>query len=198
VVADLLAGWLFWWVFLACMVFSAAYFLKHDPALVRRRMNVGPTAETRRQQKLIQTATSILLCATLIVSVLDYRSGWSSVPWPVVILGDAMVVLGFAAFFVVFRANTFAASIVEVSKDQRVIDTGPYAWVRHPMYAGALPMFFGMALALGSFWGLVPAALLTGAIVWRLLDEELVLAAELPGYTDYQRKVRSRLIPGVW
>jgi protein-S-isoprenylcysteine O-methyltransferase Ste14 len=191
-------GWLFWFVFLACMIVPSVYFLRHDPDLVRRRLHVGPVAESRPQQKVIQSVTGTLVCATVIVSVLDHRYGWSPVPWSMAILGNVLIVLGFAVFFVVFRENTFAASTVEISEGQRVIDTGPYAWVRHPMYTGAIPMFFGVSLALDSYWGLVPAAMLAGAVVWRLLDEEIVLVEGLPGYTDYQNRVRARLVPGIW
>jgi protein-S-isoprenylcysteine O-methyltransferase Ste14 len=140
----------------------------------------------------------VLLFATLIVSVLDHRYGWSRVPSSVAVAGDVLVVLGFAAIFVVFRENSFAASIIDVTEGQPVIDTGPYALVRHPMYAGALPMFAGSPLALGSYWGLLPAALLVGGMVWRLLDEERYLAESLPGYPAYMRKIRFRLVPGVW
>jgi len=191
-------GWLFIVVFGACVTLTTLYFLKHDRGLIERRMHAGPTAEKRPQQKLIQTMISVLLIAALIVSVLDHRFGWSRVPSSAVIAGDVLVALGFAAIFVVFRENSFAASIVDVSEGQPVIATSPYALVRHPMYAGALPMFAGSPLALGSFWGLLPAALLVGGLVWRLLDEERYLAESLPGYSAYMRKVRSRLVPGVW
>ena len=191
-------GWLFLAVFGAWITFITIYFLKHDRALIERRMHAGPKAEKRLQQKRIQSVVSVLLIAMLIVSVLDHRYGWSAVPFPAVIAGDALVALSFAAIFVVFRENSFAASIVDVKEGQPVIDTGPYALVRHPMYAGALPMFAGSPLALGSLWGLLPAALLAAGIVWRLLDEERYLAESLPGYSAYMRKVRFRLVPGLW
>ena len=105
---------------------------------------------------------------------------------------------GFAVVFVVLRENSFASAIIEVTADQKVISTGPYAFVRHPMYAGAIPMFFGMPLALGSWWGLLPALALLAVIIWRLLDEEDYLQRNLPGYADYQRHVRWRLLPSIW
>jgi protein-S-isoprenylcysteine O-methyltransferase Ste14 len=191
-------GWFFLFVILACTLPITLYFLRHDPALVERRLNAGPTAERQASQKLIQALAMILICAVVVVSSLDHLSEWSSVPWLLVLIGDTLVILGYAIIFLVFRANSFAAATIQVHVDQTVISSGPYAIVRHPMYAGAVPAIFGTSLALGSWWGLLPATLLVGVIVWRLLDEEAYLARNLSGYQDYQRQVRSRLVPGVW
>jgi protein-S-isoprenylcysteine O-methyltransferase Ste14 len=117
---------------------------------------------------------------------------------PLVVVGDALVALGFLIVFRVFRENTFASALIEVGTEQKVIDTGPYARVRHPMYAGALVLLAGIPLALGSFWGLLTLPPFTGIIVWRLLDEETLLERELPGYRQYRGLVRHRLVPGVW
>src|SRR5262249_35956140 len=111
---------------------------------------------------------------------------------------DGLVVLGYLVCFLVFRENSFASAIVTVAPDQRVVTTGPYALVRHPMYAGALLMFFGIPLALGSWWGFIPAVLLMGVIVWRLLNEERYLDLNLPGYREYRQQVKRRLVPRVW
>jgi protein-S-isoprenylcysteine O-methyltransferase Ste14 len=191
-------GWLFWMLCGAGTFTTTIYFLRHDRGLIERRMRAGPVAETRTQQKLIQSVVSVLLIVMLLTSVLDHRYGWSAVPAPIVIAGDVLIALSFVAIFITFRENSFAAATVAVADGQPVIDTGPYALVRHPMYAGALPMFAGSPLALGSLWGLIPAALLVGGLVWRLLDEERYLAENLPGYAQYQRKVRYRLLPGLW
>lgn len=191
-------GWLFWWVFLVCVLVTTFYFVKHDPALVRRRMHAGPTAEQQPRQKVIQSLTSISLCATIVISALDHLFGWSAMSSSVVILGDVVVILSFAMIFVVLRENSFAAAIIQVDANQPVVATGPYAIVRHPMYAGAFPMFLAIPIALGSWWGLLPAVLIGCAIVWRLLDEEKYLESNLPGYRDYQQKVRWRLVPWAW
>jgi len=191
-------GWLFWLVLGAGIVFVTAYFLRHDRALVERRMRAGPTAEVRRQQKLIQTVVTALLLVTLFGSILDHRYGWSSVPAEAVIGGNVLIAMSFVIIFVVFRENSFAAAIVDIKEGQRVVDTGPYALVRHPMYSGALLMFAGTPLALGSLWGLLPAALLTAGLVWRLIDEERYLVEHLPGYAEYRTRVRYRLLPGLW
>ena len=186
-------------VFAAALGINTAYFLKHDPALVRRRLAVGPTAETEPTQKTIQTVTSLLLLAILILSALDWRFGWSGRPAAIwALVGEALILLGFAVIFVVFRTNSFTAATVRVAGDQPLVDTGPYALVRHPMYAGAVPMMIGMPLALGSWWGLVPSAFMIAALAWRLTDEERVLVAELPGYEDYRSRVRWRLCPGLY
>jgi protein-S-isoprenylcysteine O-methyltransferase Ste14 len=115
-----------------------------------------------------------------------------------VIVGEVLVALGFFIVFIVFRENTFTAAIIEVADDQKVISTGPYAFVRHPMYTGGLIMLFGTPLALGSWWGLTMFVVLALAIVWRLFDEEKFLAKSLPGYSEYLQKVHYRLLPLVF
>ena len=191
-------GWLVWALFGVCCVGFTHYFLQHDRALIARRMHSGPGAEREPRQKLIQTFASVFVIAIFIVSALDYGRGWSFVPIWVVLLGAALIVLGFVIMFQAFRDNSFAAATIQVDSEQRVADTGLYAHVRHPMYTGALIMFAGIPLGMASWWGLVPAALLAATIVWRLLDEEAFLARNLPGYSDYRHKVRARLVPGVW
>ena len=191
-------GWIFWFLFTASCLATTLHLLRHDPALVERRMKSGPTAEREPSQKIIQAFTSVLFGAIIVVSALDRRFGWSAVPVALVILGDCLVILGFWIIFLVFRENSFASSIIEVSADQQVVSSGPYALVRHPMYAGAFVLLVGVPIALGSWWGLAPAALFGGALAWRLLDEERYLARHLAGYQDYQRKVRWRLAPGLW
>lgn len=191
-------GWAFWALFMASCLAITLYFLRRDPILIEHRMKSGPTAEREASQKRIQAATGVLFCACIILPSLDHRAGWSSVPAAVVILADGLVVLGFAIVAAVFRQNTFASAIIEVSAGQRVVSTGAYAIVRHPMYVGGLLLIAATPIALGSWWGLAPAALLWAAIVWRLLDEERYLARNLTGYQEYRRKVRWRLAPGVW
>ncbi|HEY4922987.1 MAG TPA: isoprenylcysteine carboxylmethyltransferase family protein [Roseiarcus sp.] len=191
-------GWAFWLVFLVCCLATTLYLLKRDPALVERRMRSGPTAERESSQQWIQSINGLLFCAIVILPAFDHRFGWSSVPIVVVVFGDCLIVLGFALILRVFAENSFASATIEVSADQKVVATGPYALVRHPMYAGALPLIAGIPLALGSFWGLVPVALIVPALAWRLLDEERFLVTHLAGYQDYCRKVRWRLAPGLW
>lgn len=165
-------GWLFLINFAAWSVAFTLYFLKHDPALLERRLRAGPAAESEPLQKRILLFTSICICAIFGVPALDYRMGWSDVPTVVVAIGNVLVAVGFWFIFFVFRENSFASSTIEVSPDQKVIATGPYAIQRHPMYAGALVLFAGVPLALGSWWGLLILQPLTALLVIRLLDEE--------------------------
>jgi protein-S-isoprenylcysteine O-methyltransferase Ste14 len=141
---------------------------------------------------------SIEFVGLLVVPALDHRLGWSTVPLFFVIAGDLLVVAGLYITFLVFKENTSAAATVEIAPDQRVITTGPYAHLRHPQYAGALLYLSGMPLALGSWWGLLVFAAMVPFLIWRLLDEERLLAKDLPGYAEYQGTVQSRLIPGIY
>jgi protein-S-isoprenylcysteine O-methyltransferase Ste14 len=136
--------------------------------------------------------------AMLVIPALDFRFKWSEVPVAGVLLGDVLLVLGFVFTGRVYRENTYTSATIEVVQGQRVISTGPYAVVRHPMYASALLYLIGTPFALGSYWGLLAAVFLLPFLVWRLLDEEQMLTRELPGYVEYQARVRYRLIPRVW
>jgi protein-S-isoprenylcysteine O-methyltransferase Ste14 len=136
--------------------------------------------------------------ALLIFPAFDHRFGWSKLPPYVVLAGDALVALGFFLTFLVLKENSYSASTVQVVEGQKVISTGPYAIVRHPMYAGALVMLVGMPLALGSWWGLCALLFIVPVLIWRLLDEERLLRKELPGYVEYTRKVPYRLVPYLW
>ncbi len=190
------------WLFLANFIFwctgVTAYVYWHDPALLEKRMRAGPAAETEPLQKRIQLFTSIVMTALIILSALDYRFGWSSVPAWVVILGNLLIAAGFLLVAIVLRENSFASATIQVSPDQTVVSTGPYALVRHPMYAAVLPLATGMPLALASFWGPLIVPLIMAGIILRLIDEERHLSRDLPGYEDYRRKVRYRLVPGLW
>ena len=190
------------WVFLAAFFAPAGligvYLAGHDPALQQRRLRAGPLAEKETAQKIIMVVISIEFVGLLVVPALDHRFGWSDVPLFLVIAGDILVVAGFYITFLVYRENSFSAATVEIAPDQRVISTGPYAHLRHPQYAAALLYLIGMPLALGSFWGLLVFAAIVPMLIWRLLDEERLLARALPGYREYQARVRWRLVPAVF
>ena len=191
-------GALYWLVFAGSATAITVYFLRRDPALIARRVDAGTTAETQPNQKVIQAVASVCFLATLVVSSLDHRFGWSEVPVWVSIVADLLVALGFAGVFLTFRENSFAAATITVTDDQPVVSTGPYAIVRHPMYAAAGVLILATPPALGSWWGLIPAVLLMAGIVVRLLDEERFLVLNLPGYARYRRARRFRLVPGIW
>jgi protein-S-isoprenylcysteine O-methyltransferase Ste14 len=190
------------WVYLAIFTAASALIsldlMRRDRALLERRMRGGPTAEKRPAQKLIMLGTSVAFLALLVVPALDHRFGWSPVPFAVVVAGDALVAIGFYLISRVYRSNPFGSATIEVAENQIVVSRGPYAIVRHPMYASALLYLVGTPLALGSYWGLIPIAAILPLVVWRLLDEERLLARRLPGYGEYQRRVRHRLVPFVW
>jgi protein-S-isoprenylcysteine O-methyltransferase Ste14 len=191
-------AWAYLSVFFVTSAIITRYLMRHDRALLERRMKGGPTAESRPVERFIMLCTSIGFIGLLVVPALDFRFRWSSVPRPVVVAGDVLVAVGFYFIFLVYRENTFTSATIEVARDQTVISTGPYELVRHPMYASASLYLLGTPLALGSYWGLVVLAAMWPFLIWRLYDEERLLAKELRGYTEYQQRVRYRLVPFVW
>ncbi|MBV9947128.1 MAG: isoprenylcysteine carboxylmethyltransferase family protein [Myxococcales bacterium] len=191
-------GWVFLSLFVAASLAVTIYLARRDPALLQRRTQAGPVAERERTQKIIQSLAGVAFLWTVILPALDHRFGWSRAPWPLVLAGDALVILGFLIVFLVFRENTFTSSVIEVAAEQRVVSSGPYALVRHPMYAGALVLVAGIPLALGSLVGLATWPPFVAVVVWRLLDEERFLVERLPGYAAYRERTRWRLIPRVW
>ena len=194
----------FWqgWLFLACYfgasIVITLYLARRDPALLARRMRGGPWAEKEPTQRLIMSVASAGFIALLVVPGLDHRFGWSHMPATVSIAGILLMLLGWAGIFRVFQENSFTSSTIELAADQRVISTGPYAIVRHPMYAAALLMLLGSPISLGSWWGVLVVLALLPALIWRLLDEERFLGRNLPGYVAYQGRVRYRLLPRIW
>ena len=180
----------------ACMI--SVWLAKYDPALLERRIKAGPQAEKEKGQKIVQAITVIVFPADFLVPAFDHRFGWSHVPAWAAIAGYLMMVTGFVIVFYVARANSYTSGIIEVAEDQKVISTGPYAVVRHPLYSGALIMLFGIPLALGSWWGMLVNIPMLAAVIWRLLDEERFLVGKLPGYAEYLESVRYRLAPFVW
>ena len=195
---DFWQAWFFLAVFFASAVVTTADLWVRDKSLLERRLNGGPTAETEPAQKVIQTGTLAVFLAMLIVPGLDRRWGWSHVPVPLVLAGETLTILGLWIVFRVFQVNSFAAATVSLAEGQRVVSSGPYRFVRHPMYAGGLILVAGMSLALGSWWDLLGLIPFTVGIVFRLLHEESFLVRSLVGYSEYQQKVRYRLVPGIW
>jgi protein-S-isoprenylcysteine O-methyltransferase Ste14 len=191
-------GWLCLAVFFIPASAISVWMARNDPELLARRLKAGPAAEKKPAQKVVQSIAMVVFLADFAVPAFDHRFGWSHVPVAGVIAGNLMMLAGLAICFSVARVNTFASAIIEVSEKQKVISTGPYARVRHPLYSGALVMLFGIPLALGSWLGELVNIPMTIAIIWRLLDEEKLLVRELPGYAEYRGTVRHRLVPYVW
>ena len=191
-------AWVYLVIFLGASIWLTAYLWRHDPALLARRSTGGPTAEKDPEQRRIQAFNAVFFLSLIVVPALDHRWGWSHVPLALVVSGDVLAIVGFAILYQVYRQNTFASATVEVSEGQRVISTGLYGLVRHPMYSGGLILIFATPIALGSWWGLISALLLVVGITWRIAAEERLLVAELPGYAAYRQTVRFRLIPRIW
>ena len=188
-------AWLFIFVLFSPVMFVVSYFLKHDPMLLARRMRFK---EKEAKQKLIIKITGIIFFIGIIVPGLDYRYGWSNVPAWLVIVSDIVIFLGYLLVFFVFKENSYTSRIVEVEKGQKIITTGPYSIVRHPMYAGVILMYLSMSTALGSYWALPFFIPIIPMIILRALDEERVLLKGLKGYKEYCRKVKYRIIPRIW
>src|ERR1043166_2901667 len=191
-------AWIFLLVFSVSVLLITLYFLQKNPRLIESLIKAGPAAEQQKNQKIIQALASLFFILPFIVASLDHRFGWSHVPTYLVLLGHLLVALGLYIVFLVFRENSFTSATIEIQQEQKVISTGPYAVIRHPMYSGAFIMLLGVPLALGSWWALIFVFLLFAAIVWRLLEEEKFLAKNLTGYVSYRQKVRYRLIPYIW
>jgi protein-S-isoprenylcysteine O-methyltransferase Ste14 len=191
-------GWAFVATFVICSLGYTAYLAKHDPALLRRRTEAGIFHEKEPAQKVIIFFLYVSFVALVIVPPLHVRFGWSHVPWYVSIFGDALTAVSFYVFYLVSRVNTYAAANVRVEEGQRVISTGIYGIVRHPMYFGALFLIVGTPLALGSWWALLLTPLFIVVLYFRIVNEEKVLLRDLGGYADYCAKVRWRLIPGIF
>jgi protein-S-isoprenylcysteine O-methyltransferase Ste14 len=191
-------AWIFLAVFLVSVLAITLNLMKNDPKLLERRVDGGPAAEKETIQQIIQSIAGIAFIFIFVLSALDHRFQWSVVPIDIVILGDLLVVIGLLIVFFVFKENTFTSAAIEVDTEQKVISTGPYALVRHPMYIGAFIMLLGVPIALGSWWGFSAVTPLVLVIIWRLIEEEKFLAKNLLGYVDYKNKVKFRLIPFIW
>jgi protein-S-isoprenylcysteine O-methyltransferase Ste14 len=188
-------AWIYCGVIFVPMVFAVSYFLKTDPELLERRMRLR---EKEKKQKTIIKAANLVFFISLLIPGFDHRYQWSNVPVALVIAANAMVFLGYLVFFFVLRENSYASRIIEVEHEQKVITTGPYAIVRHPMYSGVILMVLFTPLALGSYWALITFLPMLPLVVFRTLNEEEVLFRELPGYKEYCQKTRYRLFPFIW
>jgi protein-S-isoprenylcysteine O-methyltransferase Ste14 len=195
---DYWQAWLYLFVFAASSALITTYLWEKDPKLLSRRIDAGPAAENEKSQKLIQFFAGLIFLGEMILPSLDHRFSWSAVPLPAVVAGDVLTALGFFIIFLVFKENSFTAATIVVTPGQKIVSTGPYAIVRHPMYSGALVMLFGTPLALGSWWGLVMFVPMIFTIAWRAREEERFLFKNLPGYQEYCKTVRYRLVPRAW
>jgi protein-S-isoprenylcysteine O-methyltransferase Ste14 len=195
---DYPRGWAMLAVFFGASGIITVWLWFRDKSLLERRVKAGPGSEPDPMQNVVQALAGLAFLAIIAVPGLDRRFGWSHVPLAVSIAGDVLIALGFLIVFFTFRENSFTAGTIEIAEGQHLIDSGPYAVVRHPMYGGALILIAGLPLALGSWWGLIPAAAMLPVLAWRLTREEAFLVANLAGYGDYRSRVRYRLAPIIW
>ena len=191
-------AWVFIVVFLVSVNTIGVILSVQDPALLERRKQVGPAAEQNVAQKIIMAVAFLAIPGLFVFCAFDHRFGWSPAPPVVSLVGDVLVALGLYINLIVFRENSFGAANIQTEAGQKVIESGPYALIRHPMYAGVLVMMAGVPIALGSWWGLAILAVAGPMLVWRILDEEKLLKKDLAGYNEYVRKVKFRLVPYLW
>jgi protein-S-isoprenylcysteine O-methyltransferase Ste14 len=195
------AGWAFMALFFGFALAIVLWLAREDPDLLAERMSLPIQRGQPLWDKVFVAAVALLFLAWLIVMPLDaVRFGWSEVPDWLQLLGALGVVLSFYIMFLTFRENAYLALVVKLQEErgQSVVSTGPYRYVRHPMYASMFVFFPAVALLLGSWWGLLPCAVLLSLLVWRIPLEERMLENGLAGYEEYERNVRYRLIPHVW
>ena len=187
------------WIYLAILLIPMSlimfYFLKKAPEFLARRMKLK---EKEAEQKLIIKLSFIPFLLAFILPGIDNRLGWSNVPITIIVVAEILVFIGYIFVCLVFKENQFASRVIEVEKGQKVIQSGPYRLVRHPMYMGAILMYVASPLALGSYWAVIPAIFIIPIFIARILNEESVLTKELEGYSEYKLKTRYRLIPGIW
>lgn len=188
-------AWMYIGILVIPMLFVLAYFMKHDPALLERRMKMR---EERKEQRRIIQASGLTFVLAYILPGFDIRYGWSNMPAWVSIAAGVVLFLSYMLVFRTMQVNSFLSRVIEVVDNQKVIDTDVYGIVRHPMYVGMVVLYVISPVVLGSWWAVIPALAIIPVIVFRILDEEKALEQELPGYVEYKQKVKHRLILFVW
>ena len=195
---DYWQGWAFIAVFAVATLIPSGYLAVKNPEALRRRMQAGPGAETRSLQKLVSAVAFGSMALMIVISALDFRFGWSTVPAAVSVVGLVLVAAGLTIAMLVTIQNGYAAANVKVESGQQLSSTGWYGFVRHPMYFGNVILMIGAPLALGSYWGLLIVVVGLAVLAVRINDEEALLKQELAGYPDYMQRVHYRLVPYVW
>lgn len=188
-------AWLFLGLLFVPMLIVGVVLFIRSPELLSKRLDAK---EKQGAQKGVVALSGLMFPAGFIISALDFRFGWSSVPVWLVAAASVSFIIGYALYAEVLRENAYLSRTVKVEEGQSVISTGLYGVVRHPMYLATLLMFLPIPLILGSFWGLIPFAIYPVLLIVRIADEEKLLSAELGGYAEYKTKVKYRLIPFIW
>jgi protein-S-isoprenylcysteine O-methyltransferase Ste14 len=188
-------GWLLIGIYVIAFTPIQLYFAKNDPALFEKRQIKG---EKNRMDQLVSVIMGLLFISINVVSGLDFRFHWSKVPIILSIIFSLVCVFGFLLLFFVWRQNSYASKIIEIQKEQKIIDTGLYSIVRHPMYLACTIIYLFNPIILGSWYAFIPALLVPFFLCIRIRNEEMVLQKGLNGYDSYMKKVRYRLIPFIW
>ena len=188
-------GWLFMALLFVPMFGAGLVMLAKSPELLKKRLDVK---EKRSAQKGVVGFSGLIFLAGFVVAGLDYRFGWSKMPLWVIITASVLFLVAYGLYAEVMRENAYLSRTIKVEEGQTVVDSGLYGIVRHPMYAVTVLLFLMMPLVLGSWFALIPFAFYPVIITIRLLDEEKLLTRELPGYAEYKKKVKYRLIPFIW
>jgi len=188
-------AWLYLGVLGLLTAVAGIYLFLKDPEALRRRLL---RREREPSQKKIVNISGLFLVAAFVLPGFDKRWGWSNVPLWIVLLADGLTILAFILFLLVMRENSYGSRIITVEQGQRVISTGPYAVVRHPMYVAMLIIYLAEPLALGSYWAILPALGMIPVFIARIRNEEMLLKQELPGYEAYCDEVKFRLLPAIW
>jgi len=187
------------WVFLILLgglaFFTGLYLIRNDPVLLERRMRYK---ERQVVQKNVVLTGFVYIGLLFILPGLNYRFGWSETPLWAVILADIIIAIGYMLLYRVLRENSYASRVIEVAEGQKVISSGPYAHVRHPMYLSVILIYLATPVALGFWWVTLPGLAIIPLLATRMRNEEAVLSNDLPGYSDYLKKVKYRLVPRVW
>jgi len=193
---DYWQGWLYWAVLVLPMALAVSWLLKHDPELLERRMEYRE--KEKEQQTILKIGTVFFLAGFAAIGIDLRLHGLHSVPTAMILMADLAILLGYLLILWVFKENSYASRTIEVTAGQKITTTGPYAIIRHPMYLGFLVMYLMTPIALGSWWAVPVFSLYIPIIIWRILNEEAVLLRELPGYSEYCKRRRYRLLPNIW
>ena len=188
-------AWLFMGLLFVPMLIMGIVLFVKSPTLLEKRLN---NKEKQKAQKGVIALSGLIFPIGFLLSALDFRNGWSTVPRWLTITASLLFLIGYGLYAEVMRENAYLSRTVEVQEGQKVISSGLYGIVRHPMYLATLFMFLPLPLILGSFWGLIPFAIYPILIIIRIFNEEKILTEGLEGYSEYKNKVRYRLIPFIW
>ncbi len=188
-------GWLFMGLLFVPMLILGVVLLIKAPELLNKRLNAK---EKQNTQKSVVAFSGLIFLAGFIVAGLDFRFGWSSVHIALIIIASLVLLVSYLLYGVVMKQNAYLSRTIEVQEGQKVVDTGLYGIVRHPMYTATILLFLSIPLVLGSWFSLIVFAFYPVIIVVRIVNEEKVLTEELSGYAEYKKRVKYRLIPFVW